>query len=46
MVVGDERKFVAVLIVPNFAAIEAEARKQGRELSDAAQRLRTPGCTI
>ncbi len=31
MVVGDKRKFVSVLIVPNFAAIEAEARKAGRE---------------
>ena len=33
MVVGDRRKFVSVLIVPDFAAIVAEARKSGRELS-------------
>lgn len=33
MVVGDRRKFVSVLIVPDFTAIVAEARKSGRELS-------------
>jgi long-chain acyl-CoA synthetase len=32
MVVGDGRKFVSVLIVPNFASIEAEARRVGREI--------------
>jgi len=35
MVVGEKRKFVSVLIVPNVAAIEAEARKAGRELATA-----------
>jgi long-chain acyl-CoA synthetase len=33
IVVGDGRKFVSVLIVPNFVGIEAEARKAGREFS-------------
>jgi len=37
MVVGDRRKFVSVLIVPNFAAIEAAARKAGRELTTPSQ---------
>lgn len=32
IVVGDRRKFVSVLIVPNFAAIEAAARKAGHDL--------------
>ena len=32
IVVGDKRKFVSVLIVPNFQALEAEARGAGREL--------------
>ena len=37
MVVGEKRKFVSVLLVPDFASIEAEARKAGRELSSPAQ---------
>ncbi|MGH9736965.1 MAG: AMP-dependent synthetase/ligase [Candidatus Acidiferrales bacterium] len=37
IVVGDRRKFVSVLIVPNFPAIEAAARKAGRELASSAQ---------
>jgi long-chain acyl-CoA synthetase len=37
LVVGDRRKFVSVLIVPNFAAIEAAARKAGREFATTAQ---------
>jgi len=39
MVVGDRRKFVSVLIVPNFATIEAAARKEGRELPSHAHAL-------
>ncbi len=35
IVVGDRRKFVSALIVPDFAAIEAEARKAGRRACDA-----------
>lgn len=42
VVVGDRRKFVAVLIVPNFLAIEAEALKQGRECPAAAHMLNDP----
>ncbi len=39
IVVGDKRKFVSVLIVLNFATIEAEAKRQGREFSTHAQML-------
>ena len=42
MVVGDRRKFVSVLVVVNFAGIEEEARKAGREFSTAAQAIRDP----
>jgi long-chain acyl-CoA synthetase len=42
MVVGDRRKFVAVLVVANFAGIEEEARKAGRELATHAQMLADP----
>ncbi len=37
MVVGDRKKFVSVLIVPNFATIEGAARKAGREFASARQ---------
>jgi long-chain acyl-CoA synthetase len=33
MIVGDKRKFVSALIVPDFAAIEVRARQAGREFS-------------
>jgi long-chain acyl-CoA synthetase len=42
MVVGDRRKFVSVLVVPNLATIEAEARKNGRELSTPFQIVNDP----
>ena len=42
MVVGDRRKFVSVLVVVNFAGIEAEARKAGREFQTHAQMLSDP----
>ncbi len=42
MVVGDRRKFVSVLVVVNFAGIEEEARKAGREFSTAAQAIGDP----
>jgi long-chain acyl-CoA synthetase len=37
MVVGDRRKFVSALLVPDFAAIEAAARQAGREFSTPGQ---------
>jgi long-chain acyl-CoA synthetase len=42
MVVGDGRKFASVLVVVNFAGIEAEARKAGREFSTNAQMISDP----
>lgn len=42
IVVGDKRKFVSVLVVPNFATLEAEACKQGREWSTPGQMLTNP----
>lgn len=42
MVVGDRRKFVVVLVVVNFAEIEAQARQAGREFSTHAQMLGDP----
>jgi long-chain acyl-CoA synthetase len=42
MVIGDKRKFISVLIVPNFSAIEAEASKQGKILPAGALRLADP----
>jgi long-chain acyl-CoA synthetase len=42
MVVGDRRKFVAVLVVANFAGIDQEARKAGREFATHAQMLVDP----
>jgi long-chain acyl-CoA synthetase len=42
MVVGDRRKFASVLVVVNFAGIEEEARKAGREFSTAAQAINDP----
>ncbi|HYL68078.1 MAG TPA: long-chain fatty acid--CoA ligase [Candidatus Limnocylindria bacterium] len=42
IVVGDKHKFVSVLVVPNFAAIETEGRKNGREFSTPAQMSNDP----
>jgi long-chain acyl-CoA synthetase len=42
IVVGDKHKFVSVLVVPNFAAIESEGRKSGREFSTPAQMINDP----
>jgi long-chain acyl-CoA synthetase len=42
MVVGDRRKFVSVLIVPNFATIGAAARDAGREAMTPGQMLPDP----
>ncbi|MFZ0738387.1 MAG: long-chain fatty acid--CoA ligase [Candidatus Acidiferrales bacterium] len=35
IVVGDRRKFVSVLLVPNFAALEAKAREDGQTIGSA-----------
>jgi len=40
--VGDGRKFVSVLVVPNFATIEAEAAKQGQECPLSAKMINDP----
>jgi long-chain acyl-CoA synthetase len=37
MAVGDKRKFVSVLIVPNFAALQLKAREAGKALSTPAE---------
>ena len=37
VLVGDARKFIAALIVPNFAAVEAAARGQGRTFTSHEQ---------
>jgi long-chain acyl-CoA synthetase len=42
MVVGDRRKFPAVLVVVNFAGLEEETRKAEREFSTHAQMLADP----
>jgi long-chain acyl-CoA synthetase len=42
MVVGDARKFASVLVVVNFAGVEDEARKAGKEFSTHAQILADP----
>ena len=42
MVVGDGRKFVSVLVVANFAGVEEEARKAGKEFATHAQMLADP----
>lgn len=42
IVVGDKHKFVSVLVVPNFAAIESEGRESGRAFSTPAQMINDP----
>jgi len=37
VLVGDRRKFIAALIVPNFANVEAAARQQGRSFASHEQ---------
>jgi len=37
IVVGDRRKFVSVLIVPNFGTIESEAKQNGKVFSAVSQ---------
>jgi long-chain acyl-CoA synthetase len=42
IIVGDKRKFVSSLIVPNFASIESEGRKNEHEFSTPAQIINDP----
>jgi long-chain acyl-CoA synthetase len=42
IVVGDRRKFVSALVVPNFAAIEAEAHKAGHDCPATARMINDP----
>jgi long-chain acyl-CoA synthetase len=42
LLVGDTRKFVSALVVPNFAAVEAEARKTERVFTTPAQMIFDP----
>jgi long-chain acyl-CoA synthetase len=42
IVVGDKHKFVSVLVVPNFVAIQTEGRKNGHEFSTPAQMTNHP----
>lgn len=42
LLVGDKRKFVSVLIVPNFPAIEGEANQSGRTFSSPARMIVDP----
>jgi long-chain acyl-CoA synthetase len=39
VVIGDRRKFVSLLVVPNFAALEGWAKEQGIPAADRAQLL-------
>jgi long-chain acyl-CoA synthetase len=42
VLVGDKHKFIAALIVPNFANVEAAARQQGRKFSSHAELAADP----
>jgi long-chain acyl-CoA synthetase len=42
VLVGDKHKFIAALIVPNFANVEAAARQQGRTFSSHAELAADP----
>jgi len=42
VLVGDARKFIAALIVPNFANVEAASRREGRAFTSHAQLAADP----
>ncbi len=42
IVVGDKCKFVSALVVPNFSAIEMEARKNDRDFASPVQMMTDP----
>lgn len=42
VIVGDKRKFVSALIVPNFVTIESEARKAGQDCPASAHLINDP----
>ena len=43
--VGDKRRFIAALIVPNFTTVEARAREKGVTFASPADLPPIPGCT-
>jgi long-chain acyl-CoA synthetase len=44
VLIGDQRPFVACLLVPNFANLEAEARQRGWKFSSAEELVARPEC--
>jgi long-chain acyl-CoA synthetase len=42
IVVGDRRKFPALLVVPNFPTVESEAKRQNREVGTPSQMIHDP----
>jgi long-chain acyl-CoA synthetase len=44
VLIGDQRPFIACLVVPNFANLEAEARARGWKFSSAEDLLAHPDC--
>jgi long-chain acyl-CoA synthetase len=42
IIVGDRRKFVSVLVVPNFATIQAQARRSSRDFASPGQMIVDP----
>jgi long-chain acyl-CoA synthetase len=42
VIIGDRKKFVSALLVPNFAAVTAYAAQQGRQFTSPAELARDP----
>ncbi len=42
IVVGDRRKFPALIVVPNFPTVESEAKRQNHEIGTPSQLIRDP----